>query len=99
MIAFSIAAMAIAISAGRQFTDKLGSWNAILAGGAIYVVLTALAAYVLPPINEVPKTFPADLLWNFRVVSFGIQGILWIGIGLVFGLLTDRALGRKAHLS
>jgi hypothetical protein len=99
MIAFSIAAMAIAISAGRQFADKLGSWNAILAGGAIYVVLTALAAYMLPPINEVPKTFPADLLWNFRVVSFGIQGILWIGIGLVFGLLTDRALERKAHLS
>lgn len=99
MIAFSIAAMAIAISAGRQFADKLGSWNAILAGAAIYVVLTALAAYMLPPINEVPKTFPADLLWNFRVVSFGIQGILWIGIGLVFGLLTDRALESKTHLS
>jgi hypothetical protein len=99
MIAFSIAALAIAISTGRQLADKLGIWNAILAGGAIYIALTALAAYVLPPINEVPKTFPADLLWNFRLVSFGIQGILWIGIGLVFGLLTDRALESKTHLS
>ena len=97
MIVFSLAALAIAISAGRQFADKLGNWNAILAGGAIYIGLTALAAYMLPPINEVPANFPADLLWNFRVVSFGTQAILWIVIGLLFGLFTDRALERRTR--
>jgi len=92
MIVFSLAALAIAISAGRQFVAKLGNWNAILLGAAVYIGLTALAAYVLPPINEVPEGFPADLLWNFRVVSFGIQGILWGAIALIFGALLERSV-------
>lgn len=91
MIVFSLAALAIAIGTGRQFFAKLGAWNAILLGAAVYVVLTAIAAYVLPPINEVPQGFPADLLWNFRVVSFGIQGILWASIALIFGASIERA--------
>ncbi len=91
MIVFSLAALAIAISAARQFFDKLGALNATLVGAAVYIVLTAIAAYVLPPINEVPQGFPADLLWNFRVVSFGIQGILWATIALIFGAFIERA--------
>ena len=39
-----------------------------------------------------PDKFPADLLWRFRVVSFGIQLILWTTIGLVFGALAERSL-------
>lgn len=91
MIVFSLAALAIAISTGRQFFAKLGALNATLVGAAVYIVLTAIAAYVLPPINEVPQGFPADLLWNFRVVSFGIQGILWATIALIFGASIERA--------
>jgi hypothetical protein len=97
MIVFSLAALAIAISAGRQFVAQLGTWNAILLGAGVYIGLTTIAAYCLPPINEVPSGFPADLLWNFRVVSFGIQGILWAAIALIFGASLERARDRAAH--
>jgi MFS family permease len=97
MIVFSLAALAIAISAGRQFVAQLGVWNATLLGVGVYIVLTALVAYVLPPINEVPEGFPADLLWKFRVVSFGIQGILWTAIALIFGTFLERTRLREAR--
>jgi pimeloyl-ACP methyl ester carboxylesterase len=97
MIVFSLAALAIAISAARQFVNQLGVLNAILVGAGIYIVLAAIAGYVLPPINEVPEGFPADLLWKFRIVSFGIQGILWTMIALIFGASLERARERQAH--
>ncbi len=97
MIVFSLAALAIAISAARQFVAQLGVWNASLLGVGVYIALTALAAYVLPPINEVPEGFPADLLWKFRVVSFGIQGILWTAIALIFGAALERTREREAR--
>jgi hypothetical protein len=95
MIVFSLTAMAIAIGAGRQLFAKLGAWNASLAGAATYVGLVALAAYVLPPINEVPAAFPADLLWHFRIAAFGTQAILWTALALVFGALIER--GRESR--
>ncbi len=97
MIAFSLAALAIAISAGRQFAAKFGTLNATLIGAGIYIVLASIAGYMLPPINEVPQGFPADLLWNFRIVSFGIQGILWTAIALIFGASLERARTGEAH--
>jgi pimeloyl-ACP methyl ester carboxylesterase len=97
MIVFSLAALAIAISAARQFVNQLGVLNAILVGAGIYIVLAAIAGYVLPPINEVPEGFPADLLWKFRIVSLGIQGILWTMIALIFGASLERARERQAH--
>ncbi len=97
MIVFSLAALAIAISAARQFVAQLGVWNASLLGVGVYIALTALAAYVLPPINEVPEGFPADLLWKFRIVSFGIQGILWTAIALIFGAALERTREREAR--
>jgi hypothetical protein len=96
MIAFSLAALAIAISAGRQFVRQLGVLNSILIGAGVYIVLTAIAGYVLPPINEVPEGFPADLLWKFRIVSLGIQGILWTTIALIFGASLEKAQTRVA---
>ncbi len=95
MIVVSLAALAIAIGVGRRLVAQLGSWNATLAGAAVYVGLTALAAYVLPPINEVPETFPADLLWHFRIAAFGTQAVLWTAIALLFGALIES--GRPAH--
>lgn len=98
MIAFSLAALAIAISAGRQFVASFGTWNAVLIGAGVYIVLVSIAGYMLPPINEVPENFPADLLWKFRVVSLGIQAILWTGIALIFGAFVERSRERKAPI-
>jgi hypothetical protein len=97
MIAFSLAALAIAISTGRQFVAKFGVMNATLLGAGVYIVLASVAAFMLPSINEVPEGFPADLLWKFRIVSFGIQGILWTAIALIFGAFLERARAGKAY--
>lgn len=95
MIAFSLAALAIAISAGRQFVASFGAWNAALIGTGVYIALASIAGFMLPSINEVPEAFPADLLWKFRIASLGIQAILWVTIAIIFGMLVERS-GVKA---
>ncbi len=92
MIVISIIGMVAAVNLGRGLAKQLGGWNASLAGGAVYIVLMAVAYVLLPTINEVPDAFPATLLWQFRTVAFTMQLILWGGVGLLFGALTERSL-------
>jgi predicted cobalt transporter CbtA len=66
----------------------------LIAAGS-YLIAVIVVAFILPGVNEVPDTFPAVVLWQFRVASFGMQLIMWATIGLVFGALTERAL--SAH--
>jgi predicted cobalt transporter CbtA len=92
MVLISIAAAVVAIMIGRRLVARHGGWNAALIGAASFIVIIVAAQLLLPSINEVPDKFPADLLWRFRVVSFGIQLILWVTIGLAFGALAERSL-------
>lgn len=94
IIVISIVALVVSINFGRALNRRLGAWNAVLAGGALYVVLTAIAFAVMPPVNEVPQDFSAVTLWNFRLVSLGMQMILWATLGLVFGALAERQASR-----
>jgi hypothetical protein len=94
MIIISIAAMVIAAAIGRRVAASIGNWNACFVGGAFFIAVIAIAQIVLPVINEVPKAFPADLLWRFRIASLGIEAILWTTIGLVFGVLAEKLLAR-----
>ena len=96
MIAISIIAMIAAFSVRRVVLPRLGAWNATLVGALAFAVMIAIAYYALPVVNEVPEVFPAQTLWKFRLVSLGIQAILWGGIGLMFGALTERSLGHGA---
>lgn len=95
MIVVSIAAMLIALAAGRRLTAQLGEWNASLAAGAIFIVLVVVAQLLLPPVNEVPEHFPADVLWRFRIASIGIEAVLWTTVGLAFGFLAEGVLKSK----
>ena len=97
MLVFSLMALAIAVSFGRQAFEKLGGWNASILGAVVYLVLVAVAAYALPAINEVPQKYPADLLWNFRIAALGTQAILWAAIGLLFGWLVVGSRERLAR--
>jgi predicted cobalt transporter CbtA len=97
MLVFSLMALAIAVSFGRQAIEKFGGWNASILGAGVYLVLVAIAAYALPAVNEVPEKFPADLLWNFRIAALGTQAILWAAIGLLFGWLVVGTRERFAR--
>jgi Probable cobalt transporter subunit (CbtA) len=90
MLAISIAAMFLSLQIGRRLARRFGLWNGSLLAAGIFVVLVSLVSRLLPVINEVPVGFPADVLWRFRLAAWGIQAILWVSLGLLFGWLTER---------
>jgi Probable cobalt transporter subunit (CbtA) len=92
MVVISIIAMVAALNLGRALLGRMERWNAILLGGVAYVAIIIVACVVMPSINEVPETFPAVLLWQFRLSSLGMQLLLWGVLGLAFGELTARSL-------
>lgn len=63
------------------------------------VVAGSLVAFgmlfsVFPPTSATGE-FPAGLLWDFRVASLGTQVVFWAGLGMLFGLLGERAARRR----
>jgi hypothetical protein len=92
MIAISIAAMVVSVSFRRQLASRFGDWDATLIAAGCYIVIVAIAALLLPPINEVPPEFPAVVLWKFRIASLGAQAIMWTTLGVAFGVSAERAI-------
>ena len=92
MIALSVITAVAATSTARQLASRLGSWNSAAVGGAAYLIVTTVAMFMLPPVNEVPANFSATTLWNFRVASLGVEAVLWTTLGLIFGALAERQL-------
>jgi predicted cobalt transporter CbtA len=98
MIVVSIATMVASIGLARRLWAQYGAWNASLIAGAAFLVVTVVAQYALPTINDVPENFSADLLWRFRTASLGMHVVLWAAIGLAFGVVVERNLaGRSNH--
>jgi predicted cobalt transporter CbtA len=97
MLALSVAASVVASGTGRSLAARLGGWNAALVGGLAYVVAMFIVMTVLPAIDEMPSGFPAVLLWKFRLVSLGVETVLWTTIGLAFGMLAERQLAENAR--
>ncbi len=64
---------------------------------ALVLTATLVAEYVALPANTDPVRVPADLLWDFRLRSVGVQVLLWLVIGAGFGLLTQAAAARAAQ--
>ncbi|MBW8699550.1 hypothetical protein MBT84_08100 [Streptomyces sp. MBT84] len=80
---------------GKRLAPSLGTWYATVVAVAAFAVAIGLAYAFLPVINEVPKDFPATLLWRFRLSALAMQIVLWGGFGLVFGELAQRFLNPK----
>jgi len=92
MMAISLATTLGGLWLRRRLSPRHGAWNASLMAGGAYVAVLALAFFALPVINEVPATFPAVTLWQFRLASLGIQAILWMSTGLMFGYVGEWTL-------
>jgi hypothetical protein len=90
MIVLSVVAAIAALLVGRRLIHRIGAWNAAIIGGAFYIGVMAAVMLGLPPVNEVPPGFLATALWKFRLASLGINTVVWMTIGLVFGALTER---------
>jgi Probable cobalt transporter subunit (CbtA) len=94
MLAISLAAAIGAVITARNLTTRFGGWNAVLLAAGGFVVVVAVAGWLLPAVDEVPADFPATVLWRFRLASVGVQAVLWTTLGLLFGALTERGLRR-----
>jgi predicted cobalt transporter CbtA len=81
--------------AASRWAERFGD-VARLAGGVAAFLVTIVAAYlILPAINEVPGSFPATLLWQFRFASLGTQATLWLLLGFGYAAAVDRRLSRQ----
>jgi predicted cobalt transporter CbtA len=93
------ALMVAAVYLHSRLVDRLGAWNATVAGAGAYVVAVAVVMLVLPTIDETPEGFPADVLYQFRLFSLGTQVVMWAAIGMVFAALMQRLLGSPERSS
>ncbi|GAB7143973.1 CbtA family protein [Mycobacterium riyadhense] len=96
MVLASVALAIAAVWLARRLAARLDAWNAGLIAAGAYVVAIALIILVLPTIAETPAGFPADVLYEFRLVSLGTQLVLWVTTGVVFATLASRLLGERA---
>jgi predicted cobalt transporter CbtA len=94
-IAISIASMTISLQLAGLLTRRFGVWNGSLLAAFLFLLLTVTFFSFLPAIDEVPRAFPASLLWKFRIASEEMQLLLWSTLGILFGWLTER--DRSTH--
>ncbi|HEY2024489.1 CbtA family protein [Paraburkholderia sp.] len=97
MIAISLATMVFSLKLRGRAVAKLGAWNGSIVAGLVFVVIIAAVQLSMPVIDEVPATFPAVLLWKFRVAAIGMQAIMWTTIGLLFGALVERSAFMRSN--
>jgi hypothetical protein len=95
MMLLSVLLTIAATILGKRLAPRLGTWWATVAGVGAFVLVIGLAYAFLPVVNEVPKEFPATVLWRFRLSALAIQITLWTGFGLLFGELAERLLNPR----
>jgi predicted cobalt transporter CbtA len=111
-LAMVLASVVLAIAAvwlAQRLTARFGPWHGRLLAAGAYLVAIAVVMVLLPTVDETPQPlrdaagaiiypgFPADVLYEFRLLSLGTQLVLWATIGLVFATLAGRLLGERAE--
>jgi putative cobalt transporter subunit CbtA len=108
MVLGSVTLAIAAVWLARRLAARFGAWNGGLLAAAAYLVAIAVVAVSLPTVDETPPPlrdasgaivypgFPADVLYEFRLLSLGAQLVLWAAIGVVFATLAGRLLGERA---
>ena len=97
MLLISIAGLVASVRFRSRMLERLGAWNASLAAGVLSVVIVVVAMALLPAVDEVPRTFPASLLWSFRIAALGMQVILWTTVGAGFGSVVEAMQSRSSQ--
>lgn len=92
-----VAAVAATVVAARAW-PRVSSWGAVVLGAGTYVAVVAVAAALMPAVDELGD-FPADTLWAFRRGSLLTLITLWATIGVVLSGLVSRLEQRTAALA
>jgi hypothetical protein len=91
LVALSLLAILLAWLAARTLRARgVSASRRRLLVGAGLVIVVGVQFLFLP---AAPSTggFPSGTLWAFRLSSFGTQLAFWVGFGLLFGVLCERA--------
>ena len=95
MVALSLLVVLAAWYAARMLRARgTGAPLRQTAVGLGVAVVVGMLFLVLPAAPD-PGQFPSGLLWSFRLSSLGTQLVFWSGLGVVFGLLCERANRRE----
>ncbi|MCV7029154.1 CbtA family protein [Mycobacterium sherrisii] len=109
MVLASVLLATAAVWLARQLSGQVGAWHGRLLAAGAYLVGVAVVMLVLPSVDETPEPlrdnsgaivypgFPADVLYEFRLVALGAQLLLWLTIGLVFATLAGRLLSNGSR--
>jgi hypothetical protein len=93
----------------RRLAARLGAATGSLLAAGAYLVAITVVMVLLPTVDETPEPlrdpsgaiiypgFPADDLYEFRLVSLGTQLVLWATIAVVFATLAGRLLGERTE--
>jgi predicted cobalt transporter CbtA len=96
IVVIGLVAVWAGVVASRSPRASSPEWLRAAAAVGGFLIVVGIGYLLLPSIDEVPDTFPASLLWNFRMASLGTQATLWTALGLAFGALLDRLGTRGA---
>lgn len=96
-VVLGIAAAVVAVIVSQRLAAR---WDSLRAAGSAtaFVAIAGVGYAALPSFDNVPNDFPATLLWDFRVASFVSTAMLWLSLGLIFALLSDRAARKRPQL-
>jgi predicted cobalt transporter CbtA len=109
MVLVSVVLAIGAVWLARRLAARFGAWNAGLLAAAAYLVAIVVVAVLLPTVDETPEPlrdaagtviypgFPADVLYEFSLLSLATQLVLWAGIGLVFATISGRLLSVRTR--
>jgi hypothetical protein len=109
MVSVSVVLAIGAVWLARRLAHRFGVWNARLLAAAAYLAAIVVVAVPLPTVDETPEPlrdaagtiiypgFPADVLYEFRLLSLATQLVLWACIGLVFATISGRLLSVRTR--
>ena len=91
MVALSLLTIFLAWLAARTLRARGAgaSRRRLIVGAGSAVVVGVL--FLLLPAAPSAGGFPSGTLWAFRLSSFCTQLVFWAGLGLLFGVLCERA--------
>jgi len=92
LVAISIAATLAGLVLRQRLSRSYGRWNGSLLAVGVYLLVIVAAFVVLPGFDEVPAAFPATTLWEFRLASLGMQTVLWMSLGVIYGYVGGGTL-------
>ena len=111
MVLVSVALAFAAVWLARSLGARFGAWHGRLLAAGAYVAAVAVVMVLLPSVAETPEPlrdasgsivypgFPADTLYEFRLLSLATQLVLWVTLGVVFATLAGRLLEERGRLS